>query len=128
MGRMFDVPRTAVAFAAANTTKSFTLIGRDANGAPAYNLYRGWARKTIIEAPAWANNDVLEFQVKNPSGKELFSRGNFASNMATPFDDEYEVYEGCTVNLNLYDSNGNAVAPGGSGGSAYVTIIYEEAS
>lgn len=117
--RLREIPRQALAFLLTDTTKSFTIAG----GTPqSYSVSPGKAVLTLIEIPAWTNDVVLEYKILNPNGVIMFHATNLAKGQTAPpvmLDDEYPVFEGCVITLTLDG------APGGTGGTPYVTIYYK---
>lgn len=125
--RFRDIPRQALVFGATDTSKSFVIKG--GVGPPQYSVSPGDAELTLIEIPNWTNPVTAEFQVFDQRGNMTFHKGDLAPNQANPtpariskHDDpeaEYPVFEGCTCTVVL------SGAPGGSGGTVYVTIYYK---
>lgn len=114
---LYVIPRTALAFLLTDTTKSFTIVGTSAT----YQTYRGTSSTTLIEIPNWTNDVTLDFKISDPNGNMLFQKTTLARNQLAPpviLEDHFPVFEGCVVNCTL------SGAPGGTGGSVYVTIYY----
>lgn len=125
--RLRDIPRQALVFLAADTTKNFVIKG--GVGPPKYSVSPGDAEYTLIEIPTWTNPVTTEFVAADQNGNVTFLKDNLPAGSVNPnpvriskHDDpeaEYPVFEGCVITINLSGT------PGGTGGTVYVTIYYK---
>lgn len=122
--RLRDIPRQALVFLAADTTKNFVIKG--GVGPPSYSVSPGKAVTTLIEIPNWTNTVTATFSIADPHGNIMFQKSSLAQNQVAPpailkdreagetNDADYPVFEGCVVTLTLTGAPGGTALAIGS--------------
>jgi len=104
------VPRTALAFGAAEASKNFTIDGR------------AFTHTLVVELPNWTNDSTATLSISDPNGKVLYSIAGLTENTGTSphiLLVARPVVSTTTITLTL------SGVPGGAGGTAYVTIYLQ---
>lgn len=96
--------RQALIFGAADTEKTLTYITN------------GLTHTIVVELPDWTNNSTATLSLINSDSKTLYSISALAENATYILLVERPLHETSTFKITL------SGAPGGSGGTAYVTV------